>query len=285
MIANADARTFINSTDSIVKTNQPGYFRELGNNFLIQAASPFHIRKKEWYYVGGGALITAALIHYDYQIDEMFKPVKENNPTFSNITERVTELGGDYGYAITALFIGGSFAFNNKKAIETSRLLTQALITSAVWTRIGKLATGRARPRNYYSDHDAKWSGPIKEWTQEGREMAPSHFDAFPSGHTSTAFAIATVFATQYSDHRAVPIISYSLASIVGVTRMIEHQHWASDIFAGGLLGYLCAKQVCKHTATYRNNGMATYKKKKLNPYYFVCYNERFLSMNFSISF
>jgi hypothetical protein len=25
---------------------------------------------------------------------------------------------------------------------------------------------------------------------------------------------------------------------------MIEHRHWASDVFFGGLIGYLCGKQV-----------------------------------------
>ena len=69
-------------------------------------------------------------------------------------------------------------------------------------------------------------------------------YDVYPSGHTAYAFSIATVFATQYSDIKAVPIISYSLATLVGISRLTEHQHWSSDVFVGALSGYLCGKKV-----------------------------------------
>ncbi|MGD0340781.1 MAG: phosphatase PAP2 family protein, partial [Bacteroidales bacterium] len=72
-------------------------------------------------------------------------------------------------------------------------------------------------------------------------------FDSFPSGHAATAFSIATVFASEYSDIKVVPVISYSLASLVGITRLTEHKHWASDVFIGSLLGYACGKQVVAH--------------------------------------
>jgi membrane-associated phospholipid phosphatase len=41
-----------------------------------------------------------------------------------------------------------------------------------------------------------------------------------------------------------VPVLSYSAATLVGITRLTEHEHWASDVFVGGLIGYLCGKQV-----------------------------------------
>jgi len=34
------------------------------------------------------------------------------------------------------------------------------------------------------------------------------------------------------------------MATLVGISRLTEHQHWASDIFVGGLIGYVCGKQV-----------------------------------------
>ena len=39
---------------------------------------------------------------------------------------------------------------------------------------------------------------------------------SFPSGHTTTAFALAEVFAARYRDHRWVPWVAYGLASLVG---------------------------------------------------------------------
>lgn len=34
---------------------------------------------------------------------------------------------------------------------------------------------------------------------------------------------------------------------MVGISRLIEHQHWASDVFVGGIMGYLCGRQVVAH--------------------------------------
>jgi membrane-associated phospholipid phosphatase len=72
-------------------------------------------------------------------------------------------------------------------------------------------------------------------------------FDAFPSGHTATAFSIAAVFASQYNETKVVPILFYSGATLVGISRLTEHEHWASDVFVGALLGYLSGKQVVNH--------------------------------------
>ncbi|TAL76684.1 MAG: phosphatase PAP2 family protein, partial [Bacteroidetes bacterium] len=90
-------------------------------------------------------------------------------------------------------------------------------------------------------------------------------FDSFPSGHTATAFSIATVFASQYNDTKAIPILSYSLASLVGISRLTEHEHWASDVFSGALLGYLCGKQVVSHFKKTHQNVFTSVSSKPGN--------------------
>jgi hypothetical protein len=52
---------------------------------------------------------------------------------------------------------------------------------------------------------------------------------------TATAFSIATIFASMYKDKPLIGIVSYSLASMVGISRLTEHAHWASDVFADGV--------------------------------------------------
>ena len=71
-------------------------------------------------------------------------------------------------------------------------------------------------------------------------------YQAFPSGHTSTAWAMATVIARQYRDKPMIPIISYSLATLVGVSRMAENKHWASDVLIGAILGYSIGRFVTR---------------------------------------
>ena len=74
---------------------------------------------------------------------------------------------------------------------------------------------------------------------------------AFPSGHTTAAFAAATVFAQEYRDRLWVSILSYSAASLIGLSRITENAHWASDVFAGAALGYVTGLQVVRNYHRY----------------------------------
>jgi membrane-associated phospholipid phosphatase len=74
------------------------------------------------------------------------------------------------------------------------------------------------------------------------------------------------VFATQYKDIKAIPVICYSAATLVGISRLTDHQHWASDVFVRGIMGYLCGKQVVNHyNKTHQNyvNSLSSKSKNK----------------------
>ena len=70
--------------------------------------------------------------------------------------------------------------------------------------------------------------------------------NSFPSGHTSTAFAIATVFANQYEKTPYIKPISYGLAALTGLSRINDQKHWASDVFIGAALGYFTSKTLLR---------------------------------------
>lgn len=239
-------------TDSVLSfKSSKGYVPSLFNNLGQQAVSPFHLSKKGWLNTAGVAVATAVLIHYDEKIDVHFKPIKEENKWIDQVSPYVTELGDYYGYALLTGFGCYSIAFHNYKAFRTSLLASQAAITAGLWIRVGKILTGRMRPGATYTDlqyNSDHWFGPFAQFQKkynDGRGAAA--FDAIPSGHTGAAFAMATVFSEQYKNVKAVPIVMYSLAGVVGVTRLIEHEHWASDVLLGAVVGYLCGKQVMRN--------------------------------------
>lgn len=68
-----------------------------------------------------------------------------------------------------------------------------------------------------------------------------SRYHAMPSGHTTTAFALAATISRHYPEYRH---LSYFLAAMVGVSRLYEDKHWASNVVAGAGLGYVSAKLV-----------------------------------------
>jgi undecaprenyl-diphosphatase len=59
---------------------------------------------------------------------------------------------------------------------------------------------------------------------------------SFPSGHTTVAFAAATVFSEQYPSWM-VMVPSYGIASAIGFSRLYANKHWTSDVLAGAILG------------------------------------------------
>lgn len=62
--------------------------------------------------------------------------------------------------------------------------------------------------------------------------------NAFPSGHTATAFMGAHMFHKEYK-HKSpfYSIAGYALATFTGVLRQLNNRHWISDVTAGAGIG------------------------------------------------
>jgi undecaprenyl-diphosphatase len=64
------------------------------------------------------------------------------------------------------------------------------------------------------------------------------HSHSFPSGHTTTAFAAATVLSALVP--RGAPAF-YVLAAAIGYSRVYVGVHWPLDVIAGAVLGVVIA--------------------------------------------
>jgi len=89
------------------------------------------------------------------------------------------------------------------------------------------------RPRPSHGADAGTWNGP-------GGERGHS----FPSGHTTAAVAVATVVAEEWHGVPGVAVAAYGLAGLVGVSRINDDAHWASDVVAGAVLGWACGHAV-----------------------------------------
>src|SRR6266566_4430213 len=74
-----------------------------------------------------------------------------------------------------------------------------------------KLATGRSHPSDIppHGNFRNTWFKYTGTLTNPG---------SFPSGHAITAFAIAAVLARRYRQHRWVPFVAYTGATLVALT-------------------------------------------------------------------
>ncbi len=234
------------------KIDVPTYFILLGSNLKQQVTGPFNTSKKSWVKVGAFAVMTGALAFADVPIQRQAIRWRNNSATIRDVSGFVTDFGGLYeGYTLASLAAYG-FLFKNEKLKNTTFLATQSYITGAVVMVLVKNLTGRQRPNYYGTDSiaaKATFHGPFSKVAKEynGNRVGSS----FPSGHATVAFAAATVFAMEYKDKPWVPIFAYSVASLIGLSRITENKHWATDVLVGAGLGYLSGRQVVNNYHRY----------------------------------
>lgn len=145
---------------------------------------------------------------------------------------RVSQIGAPYTLAAaTATLFLVSRAAGEDHLTETGMLSLEALAHSQLIGLALKEVTQRERPADPVQS-DSFWEGG----------------SSFPSGHATGSFAVATVFAYEYGDdHLVVPIVGFSLASVVAAARVSGRKHWVSDVFVGSALGFMEGRYVYKH--------------------------------------
>jgi membrane-associated phospholipid phosphatase len=100
------------------------------------------------------------------------------------------------------------------------------IVSFAMKHAIGRLTPSDIPPHGDLSDTWFKYKGTF---TDGG---------SFPSGHTASAFAVATVVSGRYRSHRWIPWVAYGTATLLSLTRLPDQAHFPSDIFIGAVLGY-----------------------------------------------
>jgi membrane-associated phospholipid phosphatase len=118
----------------------------------------------------------------------------------------------------------------------------EALVVSGVATELIKGISGRQRP--YVDERDAADF-------RVGRGFRVGARTSFPSGHTTAAFAVAAavVEETRHSWPGAPTIVGpllYGGASLVGLARIYDARHWASDVLVGGAIGTIAGRRVVR---------------------------------------
>ncbi len=107
-----------------------------------------------------------------------------------------------------------------------------------------KYVAGRARP---YADIE----NPAD--FQLFRGFSDNKYRSFPSGHTINAFAFASTLTreVQFWYPRSafyVGTVFYGGATLMGLSRIYNNQHWASDVMGGAAIGTLIGVKVVKYT-------------------------------------
>ena len=122
------------------------------------------------------------------------------------------------GVAVVGLFIGGRFS-ERPRFRDMTYDLGEVAVVNLAYTGLLKAVASRERPND-------------------------SGDDSFPSGHTSNAFALATVLSAHYGDK--IGPSAYVAATLVGASRLRSNAHWLTDVMAGATLGHIVGRSVIR---------------------------------------
>jgi len=234
------------------KITVPSYFILLGSDLKQAFTKPFHMTKKDWLTTAKFGLVAGGLALLDVPIQKQALKWRNNSPGLQKVSKQVTNFGGPYeAYTLGALGVYG-FVFKNEKMKTTTLLATQAYITGGAIESVLKFLGGRQRP--YFSDSTEvqarpKFHGPFYKTPKDPNGKRTN--SSFPSGHTTVAFAAATVYAMEYKNKPLVPVLAYSAATLIGLSRLTENKHWATDVLTGAAVGYLTGRLVVNNYHRY----------------------------------
>ena len=206
----------------------PSLEREFFKNILHDQkaiwTAPLHLKRSDTKWVVPSGIGLMALFTTDRITgDEIFEATRQ-----LKTSRGISYAGSVYGLgAVASTFYLIGRKNGDYRARETGLLAAEALIDSVITETALKGITQRARP-------------------MDGVERS-EFFDggnSFPSGHSTQAWAVATVIANEYKHRPAVQIAAYGIASAVSVARFTGHKHYISDVIAGSALGYGIGKFV-----------------------------------------
>jgi len=226
------SQSFKQGLGSAVKT--------IGYDELYFLKYPFQEKAIKWDILFLGA--TAALISTDetvlHQVPQSWHG--------TSITISNAALGGDAGIA-GGIFLTG-LVTHNDHAQQTGIRTAEAAVDSVILYGAAKAVFARQRP----------FSG-----TGEGNFFSGNWTDgSFPSGHSMLTWTIASTVAHEYHSPW-LKVLVYGLATTVSTTRVTARQHFPSDVFVGGVLGYGIGAYVA-HRDSYTNTKGHFYAEGRL---------------------
>jgi len=169
-----------------------------------------------------------------FTVDENIKTwVQEHkNNSTGRISDNAKKTGTLSVPALAGLGLYGYIA-KDGKAKKTFLLSLESFVVTGAFVQTLKRSTGRHRP--FTGDSHDTWSGP--------RLSSKNERMSFPSGDASSAFAIASVVASEY-DNMIVPPLVYTASTLIALSRVHNNAHWSSDVFVGSAIGYFTGKAI-----------------------------------------
>lgn len=179
-------------------------------HFLNEWSSPLYAEESRSIIYTGSTITAIIIIGRDSGFDQFQEDMAKNKPMGD-----LAHFGDYMGQLIPNLAYMGGMYWNYKKhkdqkSLRRSILMLKTTLYSGLTTDI------------------------LKRIVNEKRPNGGDRF-SFPSGHTTTTFAFASIVGLEHS--QAWAIAAYTLAGIVGFSRMNDNAHYLQDVVSGATIG------------------------------------------------
>ena len=204
-------------------------------------------------YIGAGfAVLTVAMFPVDQRIAaHLQNRGAQANHFFKNASHGFEYMAdpGSVVIGVGLYGVGRLAHWNNVADLGLHGL--EAVALSAGITDVIKNLAGRARPY-FTNDTSASNFG-------FGRGFKGGSYQSFPSGHTTAAFAAASAVTSESERWWPQGIwlvapVMYGGATLVGLSRMYNNKHWASDVVLGAGIGTFSGLKVVRYNHNHPHN-------------------------------
>jgi undecaprenyl-diphosphatase len=161
----------------------------------------------------------AYLSRFDHDVIYYFN--KNRIRSLDRTFQFITDINTTVTFITIASVLLLSFLKRSKVILFKAIAIASAMITTTILTSALKELINRDRPFITYPS--------IERLTTV---ITPS----FPSGHTSEAFALATIVSLLFPDIRVI-VVAYIWAILIAYSRMVLGVHYPTDLISAVLLG------------------------------------------------
>ena len=206
------------------------------------------IFSKKIYLLFISTLISLILFSYfflDRQVAEYFLA---NKPTYELIGDYISIMGESHWYLGTGLIGFLFFRYYKKNKLYEQRFLFLLYINlfSGIISLLLKWFFSRISPCGLRPGHDEFGFLAFSNWDMSFLEKmkyhlttlaeSPTTYSSFPSGHTTTVFAVITYLSILFPKYIYLWL---SIAVVLASSRVLANDHFISDLFAGVIVGVI----------------------------------------------
>jgi membrane-associated phospholipid phosphatase len=182
-------------------------------------------RKNRLFFFGYGLmLLIVGILQFTYTQEQLMQWVNiRNTPAADLLFPYITYLGDGAFFVFVCLIV---LVYNRRIGLMTLASFALSSLASLFLKTIA--FPNSPRPLLYF-EHSTYQYHIIK-----GLEI--HSYNSFPSGHTTTAFALFSLF-TFLDERKSRSLFFLLLAFLTGYSRVYLFQHFVEDAYAGSLIG------------------------------------------------